>query len=345
MRNLQWIGLLVSVVLAGYSLLKYRAHRYSRLDLLIGLLGAVGLFLVALYPPIVDPFRELLMMQNRWFFTLFLAVVFLSFLYLTLLSKVNDTNRTLGRLVRTLAKTEFQKEAKQEKAEEKMISVVIPAYNEEKAIQGVLAHIPRELLGYRVEPIVIVDGAEDNTEVIAREQGHLVATHMINRGQGDALRTGFDIALSRGADIVMTMDADGQHQAEDMARLVQPVIVGAADYVMGSRFLGEYEEREGWRHSGILFFTRLINLLAGTHITDCTNGFRAILAEGLAKLTLREDRFSAPELIMEAARNGLRIQEVPVSIKKRAAGKSKKPPHLGYPLGFLATIIKVWLRQ
>ena len=278
------------------------------------------------------------------------------------MGKVNYLNRNLGALIRALAKTEFKrwstppKEAQRDQSRgvlhrlEKVISVVIPAYNEEKAIQGVLAHIPRQLLGYRVEPIVIVDGAQDNTEIVVREQGHLVATHMVNRGQGDALRTGFDIALSRGADIVMTMDADGQHRAEDMVELAQPVINGAADYVMGSRFLrselhcGEYEERGGWRHGGILFFTGLINLLAGTHITDCTNGFRAIRAEGLARLTLKEDRFNAAELIMEAARNGLRIQEVPVAIKKRAAGTSKKPSRLGYPLGFLATILKVWLR-
>jgi hypothetical protein len=80
------------------------------------------------------------------------------------------------------------------------------------------------------------------------------------------------------------------------------------------------------------------------HITDCTNGFRAIRGEALSKLHLSEDRFNAPELIMEAARQGLRIQEVPVTIVSRAAGESKKPPRLGYPLGFLRTIVQTWLR-
>jgi glycosyltransferase involved in cell wall biosynthesis len=166
----------------------------------------------------------------------------------------------------------------------------------------------------------------------------------MNRGQGDALRTGFDIALQQGADIVVTMDADGQHRPEDMERLVKPVIEGQADYVMGSRFLGEYEDRGSLRHIGIVLFTGLINLLGGVKITDCTNGFRAIRGSELAKLELREDRFNAPELIMEAHRHGLRIKEIPVAIKHRVTGESKKPRRLGYPLGFAWTILKIWLR-
>jgi glycosyltransferase involved in cell wall biosynthesis len=225
-----------------------------------------------------------------------------------------------------------------------VISVVIPAYNEERAIKGVLTRLPKELFSHKVEPIVVVDGGEDRTEEIVRREGHLVAPHRVNRGQGDALRTGFEIALARNAAIVMTMDADGQHLPEDMNKLVRPILDDEADYVMGSRFLGEYEERGGWRQQGILLFTSLINFLGRIHITDCTNGFRAIRARGLAKLELSEDRFNAPELIMEAVRHGLRIREVPVTIKRRAAGESKKPPRLGYPLGFLSTIIRTWLR-
>jgi hypothetical protein len=142
----------------------------------------------------------------------------------------------------------------------------------------------------------------------------------------------------------MTMDADGQHRPEDIEKLARPVIDGEADYVMGSRFLGEYEERGGVRHAGIMLFTTLINVLGRVKITDCTNGFRAIRGSELGKLRLNEDRFSAPELIMEAARHGLRIKEVPVTIVRRAAGESKKPRRLGYPVGFLRTIVRVWLR-
>jgi len=343
LRNLQWAGVIVSIILAAFSVAQFRKKSFSKLNLLTGLAISLGLLIIALFPAAIDPFRTLLMMQNRWFSVTFVAVVVLFVLYLTLLGRLSAMNAKLGELVRALAKAECQRAIGAE-AGQATISVVIPAYNEERAIRGVLTHLPESILGLAVEPVVVVDGGKDHTEEIARQEGYLVAPHRVNRGQGDALRTGFEVALSRGATIVMTMDADGQHRAEDMAALIQPVLDNEADFVMGSRFLGEYEERGGWRHSGIVFFTRLINLLTGLHLTDCTNGFRAIRASELAKLELREDRFNAPELIMEAARHGLRIREVPVPILKRAAGQSKKPPRLGYPLGFLATIVKVWLR-
>jgi hypothetical protein len=344
MRNLQWAGIVASLAMASFSILRHRRHAYSRLNLLIGLLISLGLLGIALYPPIIDPIRDLLMMQNRWFSVIFVAIVVLFGIYLSTQARLNEMNRRLGELVRALALAEVEQEQEPVAGTQPLISVVIPAYNEERAIRGVLQHLPSELLGHVVEPIVVVDGGEDNTEAIVRKEGHLVAPHRVNRGQGDALRTGFAAAFSRGARIVMTMDADGQHQAADMPSLVQPVISGEADYVMGSRFLGEYEESGGWRHAGIVFFTKTINLLGGVHLTDCTNGFRAIRASSLEKLDLNEDRFNAPELIMEAANKGLRIVEVPVTILKRAAGESKKPPRLGYPLGFLATIIRTWLR-
>ncbi len=343
MRNLQWAGVLASMALAAFSIVQFRRKSFSRLNLLTGLAISLALLVIAIFPQAIDPFRTLLMMENRWFSVTFLAVVLLYVLYLSALGRISAMNTKLGELVRALAKAECQQNGQEGAAQDK-IAVVIPAYNEERAIRGVLTQLPKSLLGLAVEPIVVVDGGKDHTEEIARQEGYLVAPHRVNRGQGDALRTGFDVALSRGAAIVMTMDADGQHRAEDMASLVQPVLDGKADFVMGSRFLGEYEERGGWRHSGIVFFTKLINLLTGLQLTDCTNGFRAIRASELSKIELREDRFNAPELIMEAARHGLRLQEVPVTILKRTAGQSKKPPRLGYPLGFLATIIKVWLR-
>ena len=131
-----------------------------------------------------------------------------------------------------------------------------------------------------------------------------------NRGQGDALRTGFALALERKAAIVVTMDADGQHRPEDLPELLAPILADEADYVQGSRYLGEYDDAGGARDLGIRVFTRLINATSGAGITDCTNGFRAIRGESLARLRLEEPRFSAAELIMESARQGLRIREV-----------------------------------
>jgi glycosyltransferase involved in cell wall biosynthesis len=172
----------------------------------------------------------------------------------------------------------------------------------------------------------------------------MVATHPVNRGQGDALRTGFALALQRGADVIVTMDADGQHRPDEIVELVKPILLDEADYVQGSRFLGRYDDAGGSREIGIHIFSKLINVLSGTSITDCTNGFRAIRAEALAELRLEEDRYSSAELIMEAAAKRLRILEIPVHVRSRSHGESKKPARLGYPLGWLGAVLRVWLR-
>lgn len=343
MRGIQIAGIIISLLVIVYGVNKYRNRRYSKLDLLISLLVAAGLLTVSINPAVGDYPARLLGMQTRWFSVLFISNIVTFGLFLYVLNKANHASRSIGKLVRALAASEYRQNYTTD-ATQRSIFVVIPAYNEADAIAGVLQQMPTTLYGHSVCPIVVVDGATDETAEVVRRENYMVASHLVNRGQGDALRTGFEIALNEGADIVMTMDADGQHRVEDMGPLVRPLVNNAADYVMGSRFLGEYEERGGARHLGIVGFTYMINLLGNVKITDCTNGFRAIRATELDKLELREDRFNAPELIMEAAKKDLRIMEVPVTIASRSAGESKKPPNFRYPLGFFRTIVQVWLR-
>lgn len=225
------------------------------------------------------------------------------------------------------------------------IAVVIPAYNEADGIADVLDELPSELGGMHVEPIVVVDGGSDDTAAVARAAGYITLVQPVNRGQGDALRCGFAYAQDLGAEIVMTMDADGQHRPDQMVDLVTPIVNDEADYVQGSRFLGIYDDAGGARDLGIRAFTRLINGVSHAGITDCTNGFRAIRAKSLASMRLEEPRFSAPEIIIEAARAGLRVVEVPVHIRTRSHGVSKKPQRLGYPLGFLGVVIRTARRS
>jgi len=343
MKPLQIVGIAIGVLLGLYGVYKYTRRGWGKQDLIIYLVIGSGLVAISIDPALADIPARLLGMQTRWFAALFVSNVILLGLVFYTLNRANHAYRTVGELVRELAKAEYKKVSAYVR-EGKSMFVVIPAHNEERAIVGVLKGMPKEILGHKVIPIVIVDGGSDHTEEVVRRQHYMVASHVMNRGQGDALRTGFDIALSEGADIIMTMDADGQHRVEDMEKLLLPVVSDQADYVMGSRFLGEYEDKGGFRHMGIVLFTHLINLLGRVHITDCTNGYRAIRADGLSRLQLREDRFNAPELIMEAAKKGLRIEEVAVTIARRASGESKKPPRLAYPLGFLRTIVQTWLR-
>jgi glycosyltransferase involved in cell wall biosynthesis len=218
------------------------------------------------------------------------------------------------------------------------------ALNEAESITDVLADLPSSVTGLSLQAVVVDDGSVDETAALAEEAGAIVVRHPRNLGQGEGLRTGFAAARELGAEVVVTMDADGQHDPAQLPALVGPVVAGEADYVQGSRFLGEYDDAGGVRHAGIRFFTALINLLAGTHITDCTNGYRALRVRDLARMRLVEDRFSASEIIIEAATAGLRMREVPVHIRSRHAGTSRKPGGIRYPLGYLAVILRATAR-
>jgi glycosyltransferase involved in cell wall biosynthesis len=224
------------------------------------------------------------------------------------------------------------------------VAVVIAAYNESASVGRLLAALPETVCGLEVVTIVIDDGSADETADQARGAGAVVGSHRRNLGQGDALRTGIDVAVRLQARVVVTMDADGQHDPAELPALVEPVVAGEADYVQGSRFLGRYDDAGGARDLGIRGFTRLIRALTRAEITDCTNGFRAIDGAAIGRLQLVEDRFSAPEFLIQAAGRRLRIREVPVHIRSRELGASKKPRGLRYAIGFLGAIVRSWAR-
>lgn len=346
-------GVLVAALFLLYSVVKYRRGKFKRSDLLLISVIAGGTAAVSIFPSVGNILMSAFRLENRLFAILVFSNLLLFGLFLHLLSQVRASNRRSRDIVRGLARYYYNEkffgkrkprnEPGAEPAKGKVL-ITIPAYNEEQAIRGVLARIPRELLGYDVDALVVVDGATDATEAVVIEHEFPVASHIVNCGGGDALRTGFEIARIENADVVVNMDADGQHRPEEMERLVAPIIEDRADLVVGSRFLGHYEERGSIRHAGVVFFSRLVSLLAGVRVTDCTNGFRALRVDYLPKLNLQEEQFHTTELILEAAKKKLRYEEVPISVLRRAEGESKKPKRLSYPLGVARVIIQTWLR-
>jgi hypothetical protein len=340
-------GVVIALLFAAYGLYRYRGGG-SRLDLLVSLLIALGVVLVSVVPQLFEPVSRLLGLENRAFALLGLANLLLFALFLNLLGRVREAGRRSGEIVTGLAVREYSEKylSDQERAEghPDEILIVVPAYDEEGGIQGVLRRIPDEVLGHEVKTVVVDDGSNDATAAIARAEGVPVVTHVVNRGQGDALRTGFAIAQTERSQVVVNLDADGQYKPEELDRLVKPIIEGKADFVLGSRFMGFYEEAGSVRHVGVVFFSRMISLLTGVKVSDCTNGYRAIRVSELHKMNLREDRFNANEIILEALKHKLRFEQVPVSMMSRAAGETKKPAKLAYPLGVFRVIISTWLR-
>jgi glycosyltransferase involved in cell wall biosynthesis len=204
------------------------------------------------------------------------------------------------------------------------IIAIIPAYNEEKNIGEAV----KDVKAYVSEVVVIDDGSADATGEVAGSSGAYVLTHKINRGQGAALRTGIDFALNYlNANIVVHYDADGQHLASEIDEVTKPIILGAADVVLGSRFLNKKSKVPFLRKivlRGGVVFTRLTS---GLKITDTHNGFRAFSRSAAYKIDITQDRMAhASEIFDEIARHKLRFCEVPVTIgytkKSRAKGQS-----------------------
>jgi len=200
----------------------------------------------------------------------------------------------------------------------KIISI-IPAFNEHATIFDVV-HGARK---YSDQVLVIDDGSIDKTVEIAKDAGAIVLNHQHNEGQGRAIITGFKYALENKADIVVILDADGQHVPTDIPKLLEPIISGKAEFVSGSRFLGSCEGIPKIKLMGINFFSAIVRLM-GYKITDLTCGFRALTFDAINKLELKEAQYCGAEIIMQALKKGINVIEVPVNIKGRINGNSRK---------------------
>jgi Glycosyl transferase family 2 len=227
------------------------------------------------------------------------------------------------------------------------LAIVIPAYNEAPTVAEVVAEIPSEAAGLATETIVVVDGAKDATAAEAARGGALVCDVPVNRGQGAALRLGYWLARARGAQIICTIDADGQYEPEEIGRVVQPILDGSADFVSGSRRLGAELTTDRVRHAGVLVFGALISALVHHRITDPACGLRAMRAEVTAAVTLEQPQYQASELMISAALNGFRLGEVPTTMRDRGqhATKTKKGGNFGYGVRFARAAIHTWRRD
>jgi len=188
---------------------------------------------------------------------------------------------------------------------------VIPAYNEAACVGDVV----RRVKARYPDVVVVDDGSVDATAETARAAGARVLRHLINRGQGAALKTGIDYALARGAEIMVTFDSDGQHQLEDVEALIAPVREGRCDVALGSRFLHPESRvppaRKITLKLGVLF-TRLVSRI---RVTDTHNGLRALSRRAAEQIQIRQDRMAhASEILDEIGRLRLRYCEVPTRI-------------------------------
>ena len=352
-EHLSVAGLIFAALFAIYGVVRYRGRRGSRFELLLSLFIALGVAVVSVAPQVGEVLTGILGLEQREFALISFAILLLFGLFLYLLGQVTAVrSRNRDAVIAMAVRGYLEKYGTPEmlppdrvaEGERDKVMVLVPGYNEEKNIGDVLRRVPKTILGRETRTLVVVDGATDETEAEAIRAGAPTAALATRLGKGDAMRVGFEIARLMRPEIVVTLDSDGQYKPEEIEDVMRPVVDDEADFVIGSRFLGYYEESGSVRHAGVVFFSRLISVLIRRRITDCTSGLRAIRGEGVDKLDLREEQFETNEVLLEAHRNRLRITEVPCSMLKRAEGKSKKPPKLWYPMGVMWVIVRTWLR-
>jgi len=227
------------------------------------------------------------------------------------------------------------------------IAVVIPAYNEEPTVSAVITEIPDELAGLATEVIVVVDGSTDATAAAAAAAGALVCDIPVNRGQGLVFKLGYWLARARGAEVIATIDADGQYVPLELERLVEPIVAGRADFVNGSRRLGTELTTDPVRHAGVIFFGALVSLLIRQKITDPACGIRAMRASVSESVTLEQPQYQSSELLIGTAMRGFRVIEVATTMRDRPVGATgtKKGPNLLYGMRFARAVLGTWFRE
>ena len=206
--------------------------------------------------------------------------------------------------------------------------IMIPALNEARAIGGVIDAIPREVgAPAEIKVIVIDDGSTDETGQIAREKGAAVLRHSRTMGLGSSFAHGLERALEEGADLVVNIDADGQFDPQDIPKLIQPILEDRADFVTATRFARKdlVPDMPWVKKWGNTQMRRLVNFVTGgTPLSDVSCGFRAYNIQAALNLHLSGSFTHAHETIIDLARKGLRLVEVPLKVRgERAHGESR----------------------
>ena len=221
-----------------------------------------------------------------------------------------------------------------------MIIACIPAYNEEKTIAKVV------LLAQKQVDMVVVcdDGSKDLTADIAQRLGATVIRHDKNLGYGAAMQSLFRKAVEMDADVMVTLDADGQHNPEEISKLIRPILNGESDIATGSRFLGEHNDVPAYRRFGIKLITSLVR---SKKFSDALCGFRAYGKRAIKSLALYEEGMGvSAEVLMAAENKGLRIMEVPVHVRYNGLVTSGHKQHwLKHGASVIISIIRLVVEE
>jgi len=215
--------------------------------------------------------------------------------------------------------------------------VCIPAYNEEK----VIGDLVKKCQTYADKVIVCDDGSTDNTAMVAQENGALVIRQKKNLGKGSAMKSLFASALENGADVIVTIDGDGQFLPEEIPIVMEPILQNQSDIVIGYRF-DDKNEMPSYRRMGNKFLDRISNLASELPFRDTQSGFRAYSKKALLTIKFTADGFGADsEILIDAARKNLRIAERKVTVLYHTGASTSTKHPVTHTVGVINTLIEL----
>lgn len=349
----RFCSLIVSIIVGYYLLRLVHRQKMSGLEFVIWFALITVIVVLSLFPTIlIHIFNYInLSINSRYDRLIGLSYIFIALSFGVIFyyrNTMHDFREQFLTFVQMTSVLQFTDRYKKDKGKYDLL-IIIPALNEEKNLPLVLQQVPKTICGLVPRAVVVSDGSTDGTTKVAEKEGAWTAEYPINFGQGMALETGYRCAMAMDTKYLVTLDADGQYQAKDIEKLLQPLVDGRADIVSGSRILGSYEQENVKdrliRSIGIWFFSIMVTILTGTKITDASSGFRAVKVQHLRGIKFSQEQFHHSELLIECLKKGLRFEEVPVSCLRRTSGESRKPRPFQYGFGFFRTVLNTWIRR
>ena len=346
MSYLRLVGLIIGLVGIYLALVKYRGINWNKGQFFISFSLAASILAVSANPNIINalPFVFNLQDNERGRLLALMLIAILSLFYglINYRDKHIILNRQFDQAIRKISQSSLPKNFKDKVYP---IMVLIPAYNEADNLKILLKRIPSQIDGIKVGCLVVDDGSTDGTKLVVEQNGCLCVSNLVNRGQGSASLLGYDILKNHDTvSVIVTLDADNQHDPDQLGQITAPILLKKSDIVIGSRRLGNEQYDSIVRSIGVRALTAVVNFITGTNLTDCSSGYKAFSKKALNTIQLFESQYQSTEVIISAAKAGLVISEVPISLSLRMHGETKKGNTIQYAFRFIKVLIKSWWR-
>ena len=316
------IALVILSIILISILIKIKAgDRIGNQLFFIGIIFWGGILIISINPSTLDGVLNNTGLVNRSQFLFGISLILVTYLLLLQITKNKGLSSVFFNAIRNTAITNFEESHKRN--ENIQVLIVITAKNEEKTIGIVIDKINSHNFSFTYNILVVNDGSTDKTGKVVQEKKALMIDHVYNLGIGAAVKTGLIASKIFKPEIVINIDADGQHDPKYIPILISKIKEGN-DLVYGSRFASQSKYHTSTtRLVGNKFYTKLVNKIAKINLTDVTSGYRAITGEKIDSILFKSESNFAIELVLRAARNNLVISEIPIEANTRKEGRSQ----------------------